>query len=82
MRKIPIILTMALVAVIAGTTQIYAHEGGGHPTVNRAIRELNEAKEILGKISPDANGHVAKASQSVDHALHELSAIKVEPKKS
>ena len=73
---------MVLITVITVTTPIYAHEGKGHPTVKRAIRELDEAKEILGKIQPDANGHVAKASQSVDRAIQELSAIKAEPKKS
>ncbi len=76
------IFLITLMTIFFGTTPSYAHEGKGHPTVSRAIRELDEAKEILGKISPDAGGHVAKASQSVDQAIQELSAVKSSSKKS
>ena len=79
MKKASIILMMGLIAIVFGATPSYAHKGKYHPTVKHAIRELHEAKEILGKISPDAGGHTAKASQEVDQALQELSAIKEEP---
>ena len=82
MKKTSIILLMSVIAIVAGSGLTYAHEGVHHPTVKAAVRELQEAQEILGKISPDADGHVAKASQAVDQAMQELSAVKTEPKKS
>ena len=85
--KKSVILMMSLLALTFGAASGYAHEEKdhhetkGHPRVKYAIRELKEAKEILVKLTPDADGHIAKASQSVDQAMQELSAVK-EPVKS
>ena len=79
MKKTFVILIVGLAAVIAQAAASYAHEEGKHhSTVKGAIRELHEAKEILGKLSPDAGGHIASASQAVDQALQELAAVKEE----
>ena len=84
MKKISFFSLLALIT-IAGTSggmkPSYAHEGEGHASPKRALQELNESKEILGKLSPDTDGHISKASQAVDQAILELSAIKAEPKK-
>ncbi|GEM_PF-4584934 len=82
MKKLAI-LTLGLMALTFTAVPGHAHEEGkGHPRPQYAIRELNEAKEILGKLPPDADGHIAKASQSIDQAIQELSAVKGEVKKS
>ena len=78
MKKGSVILMISLVAMMVGAAPSYAHKGMHHPTVKHAVRELHEAKEILGKLSPDADGHIVKASQAVDQAVQELSAIKEE----
>ena len=84
MKKRLIILIMSLAVIFAAASSSYAHEAEGkkHHPVKSAIRELHEAKEILGKIPADAAGHVANASHAVDQALQELSAVKAEPQKS
>ena len=61
MNKVSVFLMMSLMALMVGAAPSYAHEGKGrHPSPKHAIRELNEAKEILGKLTPDADGHIAK----------------------
>ena len=82
MKKMSIIFMMSLMIFIFGATPSRADKGEHHPSVKHAVRELKEAKKILAKVLLDAEGHVAKASQSVDQALQELSVVKVEPKKS
>ena len=82
MKKGSIFLLLSLVAILGGITSSYAHENEGHPSPKHAIRELHEAKEIPEKLSPDSTGHIAKASQAVDQAMQELSAIKAEPQKA
>ena len=79
MKKISVLLLFGLM-MVTGITPGYAHESKGHASPKHVIRELNEAKEILGKLTPDAGGHVARASQDVEQAIQELSAVKDEPK--
>ncbi len=77
MKKTFIILMLSLTAILAGSVPSDAHQGKGRHKLKHAIRELHEAKEILGKLRPDAEGHIAKASQSVDQAVEELSAVNI-----
>ena len=79
MKKTFLILAMSLMAIMISAAPSYAHKSKSHPSVKHAIRELHEAKEILAKLSPDAGGHIAKASNAVDQAFQELSAIKELP---
>ena len=81
MKKMPIFLLLSLGIILGGITPSYAH-GKGTPSPKHALRELREAQKILGKLSPDSDGHIAKASQSVDQAIQELSVIKIEPPKA
>ena len=76
MKKVTIVFGIALIIMVFGSAPGYAHEGKHKPSVKGAARELKEARGILGKIVPDADGHIAKASQSVDQALQELAAVK------
>ena len=80
MKKLSIILVLSLMAILVGATPGGAHGSKRHPSVKHAARELREAKEILGKLSPDTDGHIAKASQNVDQAIQELSAVESAPK--
>ena len=59
----------------------YAHEGGHHKKgkhggkVQHALGELKDAKAAIEKITPDTDGHVAKAKEAVDQAISELTAM-------
>ena len=84
MKKTVTFLMISLIAALVAAAPGYAHEGKeakAHPSPKHAIHELHEAKEVLEKLPADSEGHVAKASQLVDQAVQELSAIKAEPKK-
>ena len=83
-QKVSVFLMMSLMILIVGTGANSADEGkkSHPPTLKRAIHELHEAKEVLAKLPADSGGHAAKASQLVDQAVQELSAIKAEPKKA
>ena len=82
MKKVSVLLVMSLMALMAGAGASYAGEGKkSHlPTPKHAIHELHEAKEVLKKLPADSEGHLAKASQLIDQAEQELSAIKAGPK--
>ena len=82
MKKRSAILIMGLAVLMVGTASSEAHEGEHPATVKHAVHELHEAKEVLAKLPPDSDGHIAKASQSVDQAIQELSSlpVPVEPK--
>ena len=69
---------LTLVAFLAGFSAVpaYAHKGHHLSKTQWAVKELDEVKHRLDKLSPDADGHVAKASQAVDQALTELKAVK------
>jgi hypothetical protein len=77
MRK-SLILMLGLMVFIFSAAPNYAYAGKHKVSVKSATHELKETKEILGKLSPDADGHIAKASQDVDQALQELAAVKEE----
>ncbi len=76
MKKASVILIISLMTIVMGSAPSDAHEGKAHmASVKGAVRELHEAKEILGKITPDAGGHIVNAAHAVDQALQELSAV-------
>ncbi len=81
MKKQTVMIVVMGIVMLLGQAA-FAHEGEHHGSkAHRAVGELKEAKAILAKMTPDTEGHVAKASQDVDQAITELSAIKPEPVK-
>jgi hypothetical protein len=78
MKNIIHFMLMLVTGVSLIAAPVFAHEGE-HKTskkIKHASHELKEAKEILGKLEADTEGHIAKASQSIDQAMQELSQVK------
>jgi hypothetical protein len=77
------VFLMAGLLLVALTTNLsFADElkKGHRARPKHAIHELNEAKEVIAKLTPDAEGHIAKASGLIDQAIQELSAVRAEAK--
>ena len=74
-KPIGIFLILTAAIFFAGAPGGYAH-GKFKSKSKHAAHELKEAKHILLKLTPDTDGHVAKASALIDQAIQELSAVK------
>lgn len=78
------LLALLIVCGVMFSANTFADElkKGHHARPKHAIHELNEAKEVIAKLTPDVEGHIAKASGLIDQAIQELSEVKVEAKKA
>ncbi len=81
MKNLKVLFVILSALFFVGTLPAYAHKGMHGSKVKHAMMELKEAKELLGKATPDADGHIVKATQAVDQAMTELSAVKEKTEK-
>ena len=78
MKKGLTFLMIGLILMAAGTTTGYAQKAKKQkyvPTAKHAIHELQEAKVVLAKLTPDAAGHTVKAVDLINQAEAELTEI-------